>query len=70
MTVKEQIFSAGFSEGVYTKDDFIRQARPAIFGALNDTQKYEFIRLAKREQEIYIEAILKDMKIKFPAAQF
>ena len=70
MTVKEQIFSAGFSEGVYTKDDFIRQARPAIFGALSDIQKHVFIRLANREQEIYIEAILKDMKIKIPVERF
>jgi len=66
MTVKEQIFHAGLTGGVYTMEDFLRQARPAIFGALSDGQKHIFIRLSNREQEIYIEAMLKDLGIKIP----
>jgi len=69
MTVKEQIFSAGLDNGIYTAEDFIRQARPAIFGALHDSQKHIFIKLSPREQEIYIEAILKDLGIKIPSGR-
>lgn len=68
MTVKEQIFNTGFFGEVYTPDDLIRHVRPAVFGALSDNQKHSFIRLAKREQEIYIEAILKESGIKMPDA--
>jgi hypothetical protein len=67
MTVKEQIYNAGLSGGVYTAEDFLRHARPAIFGVLNDSQKHAFIRMAGREQKIYMEAMLEGLGIKMPA---
>lgn len=66
MTVKESILSTGISGSVYSAEDFIRHARPAIFGALNDSQKHVFIRLSPGEQRIYVVAILKDMGIRIP----
>jgi hypothetical protein len=69
MTVKEQILSAGIPGEAFTMEDFIRQARPAIFGALSDSQKHSFIRMAKLEQEVYIEAMLREIGIKTPDMQ-
>jgi hypothetical protein len=66
MTVKEQVLNTGFTFGAYTAEDFIIRARPVIFGALTDDQKHSFIRMAGREQEIFIEAVLKDLGIKIP----
>jgi hypothetical protein len=70
MTVKEQILSAGIPGEAFTVEDFIRQARPAIFGSLTDSQKHGFIRMAKPEQDAYIETMLGEIGIKTPDTQF
>jgi hypothetical protein len=69
MTVKERIFNAGLSNAAFTAEEFISHARPAIFGALDDGQKHAFIRMERREQGIYVEAVLKEMGIKIPVMQ-
>jgi hypothetical protein len=70
MTVKEKILNAGMSDGVYTAEDFIRRARPALFEALSDAQKHDFIRMARAEQEAYLRAMLSEMKIRIPKYGF
>lgn len=67
MTIKEKIQNDGISMPAYSPEDFIGRVRPAIFGGLSDEQKHSFIRMAKREQEIYIEAVLRELGIKMPA---
>jgi len=62
----EKIISSGFLMGLHTREELLNSARPAVFAALDDRKKPEFMRMARREQEIFIEAVLGDLGIKIP----
>jgi hypothetical protein len=61
--VKEKVFEAVLNGNAHTRGELINHIRPSVFSGLSDEQKHLFIRMPRREQDIYIEAVIKGMDI-------
>lgn len=70
MTMKDRILKSESIAGAFDRVDFMRESRMLLIGALDEMKKDVFMRLSRREQEIYVEAMLKEMGIKIPAVMF
>lgn len=70
MTIKDRILKSETIAGAMTGEDFMRESRILLIGALDEMKKDVFMKLSRREQEIYVEAMLKEMGIRIPAPMF